>query len=258
MISALIHLADTNLILGHRLSEWTGHGPALEQDIALTNIALDHVGLSRNLYQYAADLINADAVEKTNFPLHSTGLVTEDSLAYLRDAVEYRNLLMVELPNGHWGYTLFRLLCMAVWQKELLRRLGEHPDERLAGLAAKSLKELQYHVQWSTEWVVRLGDGTAESAARMQEAVQHLWPHTGEMFEAQNPLYALLAPGTAHEMKEQWLRQMHEIAAEAQLSLPAESTWHQSGGLQGMHTEHLGFLLAEMQFLQRAYPGAEW
>src|ERR1700761_7937367 len=171
MINYVTHLADNALILGHRNSKWTGHGPMLEQDIALSNIALDLIGQARNLYQYAAECINADG-----------GNTTEDGLAFLRDSRDFKNCLLVEQTNGDWGKTVLRQFLFSVYQYEFYRRLQMSRDVQLAAIAEKSLKEVTYHLRWSSEWVIRLGDGTEESHARMEQAVSDLWQYTGELF----------------------------------------------------------------------------
>ncbi|MES2328315.1 MAG: 1,2-phenylacetyl-CoA epoxidase subunit PaaC [Bacteroidota bacterium] len=241
-----LHLADNALIIGHRNSEWCGHGPVLEQDIAISNIALDCIGQARNFYQYAAQLSGNDT--------------TEDSLAYLRDTVEFKNCLLVELPNGDWGQTILRQFFFSTYQYFLYQQLQNSSDEQLAAIAEKALKEVTYHLRWSSEWVIRLGDGTEESKKRMEHAVDELWSYTGELMRPAN--YELLAASEGYgvdlsAIKNKWEEKVKAVFEEATLSLP-ENAWMQSGGKEGRHTEHLGFVLAEMQFLQRAYPGAEW
>jgi len=251
LTDSCLHLADDALILGHRNSEWTGHGPILEQDIALSNIALDLIGQARNFYQYAATL-KADGS-------------TEDSLAYLRDGWDFKNCLLVEQVNGDWAKTVLRQFFFSAHQYFLYERLQESKDETLAAISEKAFKEVAYHLRWSSEWVIRLGDGTDESHRRMEKAVDELWKFTGELF--------LPAPYEAQLAKEGygvdllsvqplWKEKVNEIFAEATLTIPVEEegkeTWMQTGGKAGRHTEHLGYLLAEMQFLQRAYPGGEW
>lgn len=234
----ILQLADSSLIMGHRLSEWTGHGPALEQDIAITNISLDLIGQARNFYQYAAELKGDGA--------------TEDSLAYLRDSNEYKNVLLVELLNGDWAKTILKIFFFSAYQYFLYKELITHTDKRLAAIAEKSLKEVSYHLRWSSEWVIRLGDGTNESHQRMVNALDELWNYTGEFFIPCS--YDLFDVSL---LKEDWNKKVSEIFSEAMLTLPSNS-WMQKGGKEGIHTEHLGYILAEMQFLQRAYPGCEW
>jgi ring-1,2-phenylacetyl-CoA epoxidase subunit PaaC len=246
----LLHLADNALVLGHRNSEWTGHGPILEQDIAISNIALDLIGEARNFYQYAAAKINEQ--EGCN--------ETEDSLAYLRDVHQYRNFLMLELPKGDWAVTTLRQFFFSTWQKILFQRLRENADLQLAAIAEKSLKETNYHIRWSGEWVIRLGDGTAESRKRTIDALNLLWPYTGEFFRSSPLISSVIDYG---EFRELWNNQVARVFEEGTLglefdSLKSSTSWMQSGGMEGRHTEHLGYLLAEMQFLQRAYPGATW
>jgi ring-1,2-phenylacetyl-CoA epoxidase subunit PaaC len=242
-----LHLADNSLIMGHRLSEWTGHGPMLEQDIALTNIALDLIGQSRNFYQYAATM-REDA--------------TEDTLAYLRDAREFKNLLIAEIPNGDWAKTIMKLFLFSTYQLYFFEKLINSADKQLAAIAEKSLKEVTYHVRWSSEWVLRLGDGTAESRKKIQSAIGEIWSYTGEMFEPAEYENLLLKNHTSvnvSEIKKDWISKVENILDEATLEYPEDkNTWMQSGGKKGIHSEHLGYILAEMQFLQRAYPGCDW
>jgi ring-1,2-phenylacetyl-CoA epoxidase subunit PaaC len=249
LVDYTLFLADSSLIMGHRLSEWTGHGPMIEQDIALTNIALDLIGQSRNFYQYAAELIDAQNDKKT----------TEDDLAYLRDANEFKNLLIAELPNGDWAFTICKLFFFSTWQFYLYQKLINSKDEQLAAIAEKSLKEVTYHVRWSGDWIIRLGDGTDESKKRMEKAIAAIWPYTGEMFIAadfEDNLKNSVSIDVS-SIKDDWLEKVKLVFAEATLSVP-EKMWMQSGGKNGVHTEHLGYILAEMQFMQRAYPGLEW
>ena len=255
----ILHLADNSLIMGHRLSEWTGHGPMLEQDIAISNIALDLIGQSRNFYQYAAQVINSS---KTSPAAGGLERVTEDTLAYLRDAREFRNLLITEIPNGDWAKTMLKLFLFSTYQFYFYQKLAGSSDKQLAAIGEKSLKEVTYHVRWSSEWVIRLGDGTEESNLRIKKALEEVWPFTGEMFEAAE--YENLSAGkrigvTVSEIKNDWQNKVKEVLEEATLTHPGEeNTWMQTGGKNGIHSEHLGFILAEMQFLQRAYPGCEW
>ena len=236
----LLHLADTALILSHRNSEWCGHGPVLEQDIAITNIALDQVGLARNLYQYAATVM---------------GNTNEDTLAMLRPEREYKNPLLAELPRGDWAITVLRQYLLCQFQYLQYQHLQHHPDEQLAAIATKSLKELKYHLRWSSEWVVRLGDGTDESRQRMINALQEIWPYTGELFIPAD--YEISAGFDPSSLASAWMEQVQGIFQESTLSIPANN-FMQSGGKQGNHTEYFGFLLTELQYMQRAYPGCEW
>ena len=241
LIDYTLHLADTNLILAQRNAEWCGHGPILEQDIAITNISLDLLGQSRNFYKYAATLIGNDA--------------TEDSLAYLRTEREFKNLLLVEQPNGDWGQTILRQYLFSQFQYLLFTQLQNNKDEQLAAITTKALKEIKYHVRWSSEWVVRLGDGTEESHNRMIKAVDELWRYTGEMFMPAD--YELEAGFDVSVLKDEWLKKVSTVLKEATLPVP-EKTFMQTGGKQGVHTEHLGFILTDLQYLQRTYPNAEW
>lgn len=246
LLTYLLHLADNALVLGHRNSEWTGHGPILEQDIALSNIALDLVGQARNLYQYAAETA-ADGS-------------TEDSLAYLRDTREYRNCLLVEQANGDWGNTVTRQFFFSAYQYYLYQSLLQSHDQQLAAIAEKSLKEVAYHLRWSSEWMIRLGDGTNESHLRMQSAVDRLWTYTGELFCGADYELALAINQIAIDpaaLKQLYHNKITQVLTEATLTIPANA-WMQSGGKTGLHSEQLGYLLAEMQFLQRAYPDASW
>lgn len=244
-----LFLADSSLIMGHRLSEWTGHGPMIEQDIAITNIALDLIGQARNFYQYAAEIVNEQTDKK----------VTEDDLAYLRDANEFKNLLIAELPNGDWAFTMSKLFFFSAWQFYFYQKLIDSKDERLAAIAEKSLKEVTYHVKWSGDWVIRLGDGTEESNRKIKKAISNIWPYTGEMFirAAFEENLENRVSIDVSKLKNNWLEKVKLVFAEATLSVP-EKMWMQSGGKNGVHTEHLGYILAEMQFMQRAYPGLEW
>jgi len=232
MTDFILHLADNALVLGHRNSEWTGHGPILEQDIALSNIALDLIGQSRNLYQYAAELMGNGA--------------TEDSLAYLRGPEEYKNALLVEQPNGHWGKTILRQFLFSAYQFPLYEFLSQHPDERLVGIAKKSIKEVTYHLRWSSEWVIRLGQGTEVSNEKMKDAVKELWPFTDDLL-----LHA------ESEVKGKWQKRVDEVLNMAALEVPKDVEMIR-GGRDGQHTEHLYKMLEEMQYLQRTYPGVEW
>ncbi|HEU5164542.1 MAG TPA: 1,2-phenylacetyl-CoA epoxidase subunit PaaC [Chitinophagaceae bacterium] len=246
LIDYTLHLADNSLILGQRNSEWCGHGPVLEQDIAITNISLDLIGQARNFYQYAAILIGNDA--------------TEDSLAYLRKEKEFKNCLLVEQPNGDWAQTTLRQFFFSQYQHLLFEQLQNSKDEQLAAIAEKSLKEVTYHLRWSSEWVIRLGDGTQESNGRMRKAIDELWRYTGELFEAVDFESQGASDGTGVDVsksKQEWVNKVKEVFSEATLAIP-EKTFMQTGGKEGRHTEHLGFILTELQYMQRTYPGCEW
>ncbi|WP_347156821.1 1,2-phenylacetyl-CoA epoxidase subunit PaaC [Pontibacter chitinilyticus] len=241
-----LQLADTSFILGHRLSEWCGHGPVLEQDLAMSNTALDLIGEARSLYQYAAELEGANR--------------SEDDLAFLRDAVAYKNLLLVEQPNGDFADTVLRQFIFDTFHYFFLKKLQQSSDLRLAAIAEKSVKEAQYHMKWSSEWVIRLGDGTEESRQRIKKAVAQLWPYSGEPFKMTATEKALFAQGIVPDyslVQQDWDAHVAKVFAEATLPVPQE-VWMQSGGKEGRHTEHLGYILAELQYLQRAYPGLEW
>ncbi|HJZ19356.1 MAG TPA: 1,2-phenylacetyl-CoA epoxidase subunit PaaC [Bradyrhizobium sp.] len=238
--------ADDALILGHRLSEWCGHAPVLEEDMALANMGLDLLGQARELYSYAARVEG-----KGN---------DEDKFAYLRDVRQYRNLLLVEQPNGDFARTMVRQFFYSVFADLYWRAMVKSDDTTLAAIAAKSEKESAYHVRHSSEWMVRLGDGTAESHARAQTAIDDLWAFTGEMFEVDASEAALIEAGVAVDpamLRPQWLRTISDVVGEATLALP-KSNWMQQGGRSGRHSEHLGHLLSELQSMQRTFPGATW
>jgi ring-1,2-phenylacetyl-CoA epoxidase subunit PaaC len=246
LINYTLHLADSTLVLTQRNGAWCGHGPILEQDIAITNITLDLVGQCRNFYQYAAKMIGEDC--------------NEDKLAYLRTEREFKNLLLTEQENGDWAQTIVRQFFFSVYQYFLFEKLQHSKDEQLAAIAAKSLKEVTYHVKWSSEWVIRLGDGTAESNERMQKAIMALWQFTGEMFVPSDYEKALVDENIISNvdlLKDVWMEKVTSVFEEATLPIP-ENIFMQSGGKNGAHTEKLGYVLSEMQYLQRVYPGAEW
>lgn len=254
-----LHLADTTLILSQRNSEWCGHGPILEQDIAITNISLDLLGQARSFYQYAAQLINeklqtADAKVP---PPAGEGFrgATENSLAYLRTEREFKNFLLVEQPNGDWAQTILRQFLISNYQYYLYQYLQNNSDRTLAAIAEKSLKEVTYHLRWSSEWVIRLGDGTAESRHRMCKATEELWRYTGELFLP--VAYEKELEIDLSSLKEDWSKKIIDIFEEATLPEP-ENVFMQTGGKTGTHTEHLGFILTELQYVQRTYPGCEW
>ncbi|TAE52676.1 MAG: phenylacetate-CoA oxygenase subunit PaaI [Bacteroidetes bacterium] len=246
LLDYTLRLADNSLILGHRLSEWCGHGPILEQDIAMTNLALDLIGQSRSLYQYAAEIEGQGR--------------SEDDLAYLRDGWDFRNVQLTELPNGDFGRTVMRQFLYDAYEQPFLEALSQSRDERLAAIAAKSLKEATYHLRWSSEWVIRLGDGTEESHRRVQTALNELWPYCGELTRPNATDITLLTEGIAPDLDivaAAWQKKITEVLEEATLRQP-ETRPARKGGKDGVHTEHLGYILAEMQFLQRTYPGAQW
>lgn len=257
LINYTLHLADNALILGHRNSEWTGHGPILEQDIAISNIALDLIGQSRYFYQYAAELIN-----HYNYPyVHVVGRpVTEDDLAYLRDVREYKNCLLVEQPNGDWAQTILRQFFFSAFQFYFYQQLQQSVDERLSAIAEKALKETTYHLRWSSDWVMRLGDGTEESHNRMIKAIDKLWMFTGELFETTSYEEIAFEENFGADIKQveaPWRRKVLSVFEEAMLNVP-EAPAFQQGGKSGLHTEQLGFILAEMQYMQRTYPDSTW
>lgn len=238
----LLHLADSSLIMSQRLGEWTGHGPVLEQDIAITNIALDQLGQARHWYQLVATL----------HPTHTS----EDELAYLRDAIDFRNHTMLELPNGDWAQSILKIFFFACWQKLLYSQLLQHEHAQVAAIAEKSLKEIEYHLRWSSEWVIRLSDSTQESRKRMMNALAALQPYLPALLKS--PTYQPETLDT-RTVEANWFARVADVFAEAtldELKMPKAS--YQGAGWDGVHTEHLGYLLAEMQYLQRAYPNSAW
>ncbi|HEY0589335.1 MAG TPA: 1,2-phenylacetyl-CoA epoxidase subunit PaaC [Pseudoduganella sp.] len=246
-VNYLLRLGDNAMVLSQRLCELCGKGPALEEDMALSNVSLDLLGQTRMWYTYAAELEGAGR--------------DEDKLAYLRDAHDYKNVLLVEQPNGNYAHTLVRQFFFDTWHYFLIGALTKSSDQRIAEIAEKSLKEVTYHLRRSGDLVVRLGDGTDVSHQFTQTAVDELWMYTGEVFNYDAVDEAMVAEGVAPPaamLREQWLSHVSDILGEATLTMPPADAWMQKGGKQGRHTEHLGYLLAEMQFLQRAYPGSEW
>lgn len=241
-----LRLADDAAILGQRLGEWCGHAPTLEEDIGLANVALDHIGQARALYTHAAEIEGKGR--------------DEDQLCFLRKEREFGNCLLVEQPNGDFAQTILRQFFFSAFMLPFWRKLMASRDETLAAIAAKAEKEATYHVRHSAEWTIRLGDGTAESHARAQEAVDILWPYTGELFEADELVARLVAAGIAvdpESLREEWRATLREVFDEATLTLPPEG-WFQTGGRSGLHSEGFGHLLTEMQYMQRAYPGMRW
>lgn len=250
----VLRLADNGVVLAQRLGEWVGKGPALEEDIALTNVGLDLLGQGRMWLAYARE------IEARYAPPGRE----EDDLAFLRDSGEFRNLLLVEQPNGNYADTMARQFLFDQWHVLLLRTLSGSKDGRIAAIAAKALKEVRYHVERSVDWVIRLGDGTDLSHRRMQDAIDALWMYTGEMFAADAVERQLIAAGVAADaaaLREPWRSSVAAVLAEATLTTPADG-WMQGmngqGGKQGLHGEHFGHMLAEMQILARSYPGARW
>jgi ring-1,2-phenylacetyl-CoA epoxidase subunit PaaC len=238
--------ADDALVLGHRLSEWCGHAPMMEEDMALSNTALDLLGQARALYTYAAAVEGAGR--------------TEDDYAYLRDERDYRNLLLVEQPNGDFAVTSVRQYLYAAFMTPYWQAMTASTDATLAAIAAKAQKESAYHLRHAGEWMIRLGDGTDESHARAQQALDALWPFTGELFMPSAAEQALSASGVVVDpstLASTWRDTVAGVIAQATLTVPAD-TWMQRGGREGRHSEHLGHLLAELQHLQRSHPGATW
>lgn len=242
----LIRHADDTMILGQRLSELCGHGPILEEDIALTNIALDLIGQATELYEYAAQVENKGR--------------TADDLAFLRLEREYKNVLLVEQKNGDFGKTIVRQFLFDNFQLLNYTQLLNSSDAQVAAIAEKSLKEVKYHLKHSSEWVIRLGDGTEESHQRVQESVDDLMRFVEELF-FQNEVNELLQEdkliGDCEDFKQQFYQNVNNVLTEATLTIP-EIKYHQKGGRKGIHSEHMGFLLAEMQYMQRTYPGMQW
>ncbi|HEY2454581.1 MAG TPA: 1,2-phenylacetyl-CoA epoxidase subunit PaaC [Scandinavium sp.] len=240
-----LRLGDNCLVLAQRLSAWCGHAPELEIDLALANIGLDLLGQARNFLSYAAE---------------REGKGDEDTLAFSRDERQFRNVLLVEQPNGNFADTLARQLFIDVWHVALFSRLTSSKDAQIAAIAAKAIKEARYHLRFSRGWVERLGGGTELSAARMQAAIDNLWRFTAELFEADALEIELIAQGIAvdpRELKAGWLVEISSVLHAAELNVPQEQPYR-TGGKQGLHTEHLGPMLAEMQYLQRSYPGQQW
>jgi ring-1,2-phenylacetyl-CoA epoxidase subunit PaaC len=242
----VLRLADTSLILGQRLGEWVGHAPAIEEDLGLANTALDLIGQARLLLSYAAELEGKGR--------------DADALAFLRVECEYSNATLAEQPNGDFGQTIVRQVLIDAWQLELYQWLVRSGDARLGAIASKAVKETTYHLRYSAGWLVRLGDGTAESHARVQQALDRLWPLTQELFDAdeldRQMAAAEIAPPLA-DLRRAWSLRLDAIFSAATLTRPAESPfrWY---GKQGRHSEHLGHLLTDLQYLQRSYPGARW
>jgi ring-1,2-phenylacetyl-CoA epoxidase subunit PaaC len=242
----LLRLADDRLVLGHRLSEWCGHGPILEEDIALSNIALDLIGQASMLLKLAGEV---EAKGRS-----------DDMLAYFRDAIEFRNAQLVELPNGDFAATIVRQFLFDAWDVLVLDGLTRATNESLAGIAAKALKEAKYHLRHSAEWVRMLGDGTTESHRRAQSALDALWPYTAELFLSDDVDRQAVAGGSGVDVESllpRWRETVERVFAEATLTIP-KGSFAPRGGRTGRHTEHLGRMLADMQSLARAHPGASW
>jgi ring-1,2-phenylacetyl-CoA epoxidase subunit PaaC len=242
----LLHLADNGLILSQRLGEWCGHGPVLEQDIALTNIALDVLGQARYFYQYAAVI---DGKGKD-----------EDYYAYHRNERDFKNLLLLEQPNGDWAHTIVRQFLYDNLMQLVYTYLLNSKDKQIAAISSKAIKEVNYHLKFSSEWIIRMGDGTVESHERVQEAANNLWEFTGELFVPTSYEKALadleIAPNLIL-LKDLWQARVNDVFLEATIEVP-QAKWYQSGGKNGVHSEYLGYLLTDMQYLQRTFPGAKW
>lgn len=246
LLKYVLQLADNSMILGQRLSEWCGHGPILEQDIAITNIALDLIGEARILYQYAAEI-------------EGNGK-TEDDYPYKRDVLDWRNILLVEQPNGHWGHTIIRQFMFDCYHYYHLLALTHSNDERLAQIAKKTIKEATYHLKYSSEWVIRLGDGTEESNQKMQEALNDRIRFFEEAFipskiESDQSLVGTYVDCEA--LKHPAMEKFKSVCTEATLNIP-EVKFPQKGGKDGKHSEHFGFILTDLQFLQKTYPNSNW
>jgi ring-1,2-phenylacetyl-CoA epoxidase subunit PaaC len=272
LINFTLHLADSALILGHRNSEWCGHGPILEQDIAITNISLDLIGQARNFYQYAAALTNSsqktgssqappsEVPKRSEGKERSSGEASEDSYAYFRNSREFKNILLVELPRGDWGQTILRQFFFSSWQNLLFEKLKESTDEQISAIATKALKEIAYHLRWSSEWVIRLGDGTDESRLRMEKAIAELWSYTEEMFIPVNYELEMMNIGIGTDvalLRESWMQNVEKVFSEAGLAIPSVAIVH-TGGKEGKHTAYLDEILKELQSVARAHPTATW
>lgn len=242
----ILGVADNSLILGQRMGELCGHGPSLETDIACTNVSLDLFGQVRSYFQYAAEIAGEGK--------------TEDDIAFLRKERQYKNVLLVEQPNTDFAHTIVRQFLFDVYHLMFLEELQNSSDKTLAAIAKKSIKEVSYHERFSTDWVVRLGDGTQESHERIQKAIDVLWTYTDELFHLTDADKAMIEAGIGVDvttLKETYYAKVNSVLEKATIVIP-ESKWFQKGGKNGVHTEHLGYLLADMQFMQRTYPGMEW
>tara|TARA_R110002049_G_scaffold1130_13_gene8329 strand:- start:2337 stop:3095 length:759 start_codon:yes stop_codon:yes gene_type:complete len=242
----ILGIADNSLILAQRLGELCGHGPSLETDIAITNISLDLIGQTRSYYQYAAKLAG--------------GNKTEDDIAFLRLEREYKNVLLVEQPNTHFGYVMARQFLFDVYHLMLMERLQNSKDENLAAVAKKGIKEVSYHKRFSSDWVKRLGDGTGESHDKMQEAINDLWRFTDELFhmtESDKEMAKLGVAVDLSELKEKYYEKVSEVLKEATLEVP-ENKYFTKGGKDGIHTEHMGYILADLQYMQKTFPNMKW
>ena len=241
----ILEIADNSLILGQRMGELCGHGPSLETDIACTNISLDLFGQVRSYFQYAASL---------------TQDKTEDDIAFLRKEREYKNVLLVEQPNTNFAYTIVRQFFFDVYHVHFVESLQHSKDQTLSAIAKKTIKEASYHKRFSGDWIIRLGDGTTESHEKIQEAVDHLWPYLEELFVLTETAKQMIKEGIGvdtQSFKEAYFKTVKEVLTEATITIP-NNQWSHNGGKQGIHSEHLGYLLAEMQYMQRTYPNMEW
>jgi ring-1,2-phenylacetyl-CoA epoxidase subunit PaaC len=242
----ILRIGDDSLILGHRMSEWCGHGPILEEDIAMTNISLDLIGQATTLLAYAGQVEGKGR--------------NEDALAFLRFDRDYHNLLLVEQPNGDFGMTMMRQFLFDAFRKPYYERLQFSTNKQLAAIAEKSLKETKYHLKHSSEWVIRLGDGTDESHSRIQDSLNTLWRYTSELFYSDEVDVEMQKAGVAPNMSEvfeDWKKTVNAVLDEATIQIPTNN-WKQEGGRKGMHSEHFGYILTELQYMQRAYPNMEW
>ncbi|MDG1766857.1 MAG: phenylacetate-CoA oxygenase subunit PaaC [Flavobacteriales bacterium] len=248
LFNYIIKWADHSLILGQRLGEWCGHGPALEEDIALTNISLDLIGQARSLLTYAGEVEGKGR--------------DEDQLAFFRDVRDFKNPLLAELPNGHFGDTVVRQFFSDHFLFLAYEAMMEQSsDEQLKAIAAKSIKEVAYHRKHSSDWIVRLGDGTEESQAKIQQSVDDIWEFTGELFTMDDNDRLALEAGVGIDvslLRDAWLKNVQTVFEAATINMPDAEAWMQQGGKQGLHTEYLGYILAEMQHIPRAYPNAQW
>jgi ring-1,2-phenylacetyl-CoA epoxidase subunit PaaC len=247
LIQYILGIADNCLILGQRLGELCGHGPSLETDIALTNVALDLLGQTRSYFQYAAQLAEDDNI-------------TEDTIAFLRNEREYRNVLLVEQPNTDFAYTIVRQFLFDVFHHLFLNELQQSEDKTLQAIAQKSIKEVSYHLRFSSDWIIRLGDGTTESHSKMQTALNDLWTFTDEFFHktaADNEMIAAKIGVELSPLKEIYYNKVNEILKTATLQTP-EIKYFQKGGKDGIHTENMGYILADMQYMQRSFPNMKW
>lgn len=246
LVQYLIRLGDDALILSHRLAEWCARAPELEEELALANIALDLIGQTRSLFSYAGEIEGKGR--------------TEDDIAFLREERDYRNVLLVEQPNEDFAHAMARQFLFDAMSLPFFEALSHSKDAVLAGIAQKAVKEVRYHLRHAAEWVIRLGDGTDESHARMQAAIDELWPYTGELFVMDDIDRRMLELGIGVDLeilRAPWLREVEDVLAEATLDRPADG-WMQSGGRSGRHSEYMGYILAELQYMQRAYPNMTW